>query len=116
MSARSALEPFRGYRHPEFHIVQRRRRWLILSGTVIALSLIGLFWRGLNYSIDFTGGTLIQYQLQADASVEDIRDVLSTEPYGRAEAEVQIVGEDRVAIRTTALTDLTATQRAALFD
>jgi len=116
MSVRSALETFRGYRHPEFHIIQRRRRWAILSGTAIALSLIGLIWLGLNYSIDFTGGTLLQYQLQTDAGVEDIRDVLAAAPYGRAEAEVQIVGKDRVAIRTTALTDLTASERAALFD
>jgi preprotein translocase subunit SecF len=89
---------------------------MILSGTVIALSLIGLFFRGLNYSIDFTGGTLIQYQLQTDASVEEIRDVLAADPYGRGGAEVQILGEDRVAIRTTALTDLTAAERTALFD
>src|SRR3990172_6210095 len=116
ISARSALETFRGYRHPEFHIVQRRRRWLILSGIAIALSLIGLFWRGLNYSIDFTGGERRQYQLQSDASVEDIRGILAADPYGRSEAEVQIVGADRVSIRTTALTDLTPTQRAALID
>ena len=116
MSLRSAFEVFRGYRHPEFHIIQRRRRWAILSGTAIVLSLIGLIWLGLNYSIDFTGGTLIQYQLQTDASVEDVRDVMAAEPYGRSEAEVQIVGGDRVSIRTTALTDLSATERTALFD
>ena len=49
------LDTFRGYRHPKFHIVQRRR-WAIVSGVVIAVCLLGLFWRGLNYSIDFTGG------------------------------------------------------------
>jgi len=116
VSLRRALDTFRGYRHPEFHIVQRRRRWMILSGTVIALSLVGLVFRGLNYSIDFTGGTLIQYQLEADVSVEDIRDVLAAEPYAREGAEVQILGEDRVAIRTTALTDMSAEERTALFD
>ena len=29
------------------------RRWFILSGSVIAVCLLGLLWRGLNYSIDF---------------------------------------------------------------
>jgi preprotein translocase subunit SecF len=113
---RRILETFRGYRHPEFHIIQRRRRWAILSGTLIALSLLGLFVRGLNYSIDFTGGTLIEYRLQTDVSVEDIRTILASDPYDRRGAEVQVVGEDRVAIRTTALTDLTPEQRAALID
>jgi preprotein translocase subunit SecF len=116
MNLRGAVATFRGYRHPDFRIIQRRRRWMILSGTVIALSVIGLIFRGLNYSIDFTGGTLIQYQLQTDASVEEIRDVLAADAYGRGGAEVQILGEDRVAIRTTALTDLTAAERTALFD
>ena len=116
MSARSALETFRGYRHPEFHIIQRRRRWAILSGIAIALSLIGLFWRGLNYSIDFTGGTQIQYENRTGATVEEIRDVLAREPYDRAEAEVQIVGGNRMQIRTTALTDLSTQERTDLID
>ena len=113
---RRAFDTFRGYRHPEFHIIQRRRRWLILSGTAIAVSLIGLFVLRLNYSIDFTGGTLIQYTIETEVSVEEIRDVLAAEPYGREAAEVQIVGEDRVSIRTSALTDLTPQERAGLFD
>jgi preprotein translocase subunit SecF len=113
---RRALDTFRGYRHPEFRIVQRRRWWALLSGSLIVLSLLGLFVRGLNYSIDFTGGTLLQYQLRTDVGVEGIRDVLAADPYGRSGAEVQIVGGDSVSIRTTALTDLSAEERAALLD
>ncbi|HJS26333.1 MAG TPA: protein translocase subunit SecF [Actinomycetota bacterium] len=116
MSLRRALDTFRGYRHPEFRIVQQRRRWAIVSGVVIAVSLLGLLWRGLNYSIDFTGGTLIEYELGTDASVEEIRELLGAEPYARESAEVQIAGGDRVAIRTTALTDLSAEERTQLFD
>jgi preprotein translocase subunit SecF len=116
MSVRRALDTFRGYRHPEFHIVQQRRRWAIVSGVVIAICLLGLFWRGLNYSIDFTGGTLIEYRLATGASVEDIRALLQSEPYARESAEIQIAGTDRVSIRTTALTDLSAEERTRLFD
>jgi preprotein translocase subunit SecF len=116
MSLRRAFDTFRGYRHPEFHIIQQRRRWAIVSGVVIAISLLGLFWRGLNYSIDFTGGTLIEYQLASDASVDEIRELLESDPYARESAEVQIAGTDRVSIRTTALTDLSAEERTQLFD
>jgi preprotein translocase SecF subunit len=83
---------------------------------VIAISLLGLFWRGLNYSIDFTGGTLIEYRLATDASVEEIRTLLESEPYARESAEVQLAGTDRVSIRTTALTDLSAEERTQLFE
>ena len=116
MSARTALEVFRGYRHPEFHIVQRRRRWFLLSGFVILLSIGGLWLRGLNYSIDFTGGTLLQYEDTTGVTVEEVRSLIAEPPYSRGAAEVQIVNGNQIQIRTTALTDLSVTERAQLVD
>ena len=101
MSFRRAFDTFRGYRHPEFHIIQRRRRWFILSGSAILISIIALVFLGLNYSIDFTGGTLIEYRLSNDVTVEQVRDLLAQDPYARATAEVQVVGGDQVSIRTS---------------
>ena len=116
MSVRRAFDTFRGYRHPEFNIIQRRRRWFVLSGSAILVSIIALVFLGLNYSIDFTGGTLIEYQVSNDVSVEQVRDLLGQDPYAREGAEVQIVGGDQVSIRTSALTDLTAGERTQLFE
>ncbi len=113
---RTTFEVFRGYRHPQFRIVQQRRRWAILSGVVIALSLFGLFYRNLNYSIDFTGGTLLQYENSNGVSVEEVRELLSKEPYAREAAEVQIVDGTQLQIRTTSLTDLSTEERAQLID
>ncbi len=36
---------------------------------------------GLNYSIDFTGGTLIEYRISSDVTVEQVRDLLGQDPY-----------------------------------
>ena len=116
MSVRRAFDTFRGYRHPEFNIIQRRRRWFVLSGSAILVSIIALVFLGLNYSIDFTGGTLIEYRLSNDVTVEQVRDLLGQDPYAREGAEVQIVGGDQVSIRTSALTDLTAGERTQLFE
>ena len=116
MSLRRAFDTFRGYRHPEFNIIQRRRRWFVLSGSAILVSIIALVFLGLNYSIDFTGGTLIEYRLSNDVTVEQVRDLLGQDPYARESAEVQIVGGDQVSIRTSALTDLTAGERTQLFE
>ena len=75
----------------------------MFSGTLIVLSLIGLFWRGLNYSIDFEGGAQIAYPLQVqDVTVADIVDTMAQ--FGRPDAEVQIVNGDQVSIRTASLT------------
>ena len=37
--------------------VGRRRLWAILSGAVIAVGLVSLVAQGLNFGIDFEGGT-----------------------------------------------------------
>lgn len=113
MNLRHALDAFRGYVTPRFRIIEHRRWWAALSGTVIALSLGGLLVRGLNFSIDFTGGSLLQYPDRTGIQAEDVRSVLAG--YGRADAEIQIVGGDQIQIRTSALTDdLSADQRTQL--
>jgi preprotein translocase subunit SecF len=116
VSVRSAFDTFRGYRAPHFDIIGHKRRWFAVSGAIIVLSLAGLFFRGLNFSIDFTGGTLLQYPDPNGVTPEQVREVLAQSPYDRADAEIQIVGGDQISIRTTALTDLTADERASLFD
>jgi preprotein translocase subunit SecF len=117
MSFRSTMDTFRGYRVPRFHIIEHRRWWAILSGTLVILSLLGLFVRDLNLSIDFSGGTLLVYPNESGATVEDVRDVLGADPYNREDAEIQIVGGNQVSIRTTALTDdLDANERAQLVE
>lgn len=117
MSFRAVMDTFRGYRVPRFRIIEHRRWWAILSGTLLVLSLLGLFVRNLNLSIDFTGGSLIVYPNETGVSVEDVRDVLAGDPYNREDAEIQIVGGNQVSVRTTALTDdLTAAERAQLVE
>jgi preprotein translocase subunit SecF len=85
-----------------------------LSVAVIVLALAVLFLRGINYSIDFTVGSLIQYPNPAGASVEDVRALLAEPPYDRGDAEIQEVGGNQIVIRTTALTDLSPIERAQL--
>ena len=51
-----AVETYRGHTIPHFRFVERRNTWFAFSGALIALSLIGFFASGLNYSIDFEGG------------------------------------------------------------
>ncbi|MFM7718528.1 MAG: protein translocase subunit SecF [Actinomycetota bacterium] len=114
MNLQRAVSTFRGHTVPHFRIVQLRRRWAILSGTIIVLSLAGFLVRGINYSIDFTGGSQLLYANPAGATVEQVRGVLSAAPYDRGDAEVQVVGGNQLSIRTSALTDLSADDRTAL--
>jgi len=117
VSFRSAMDTFRGYRVPRFRIIEHKKWWFLLSGTLIGLSLVGLLVRGLNFSIDFTGGTQLLYPNANGVTTEEVRSILAQDPYNRADAEIQIVGGDQISIRTTALTEgLSLEERTSLVD
>jgi preprotein translocase subunit SecF len=107
MNVRQAVSTFRGHRAPHLTIIPRRNWWFALSGFFILLSLVGLFVRGLNFSIDFNGGALLRYPDRNGASADQVRSVLAK--YGRSDAEVQVVagqGGPQISVRTRSLNDL----------
>lgn len=103
MNLREAVSHYRGHTIPHLRVVEQRNRWFLLSGIVIALSLGGLLFRGLNLSIDFEGGAQLQYADRSGVSVADVTDVLVAN--GHADSEVQIVNGDTISIRTSTLTN-----------
>ena len=65
----------------------------ILSSILVLVSLIFIFFKGLNYGIDFKGGTLIEIRLEnKDLRVLDIRDSLKKLNLG--DINVKNFGED----------------------
>jgi preprotein translocase subunit SecF len=113
---REAVATFRGHQVPHFRIIQNRKWWFLLSGTVIVLSILGLTVRGLNLSIDFKGGSQITFEDRKGASVARIQSLLAGKPYNLGDSEVQSVGGNQISIRTRSLTVLTADQRTQLID
>jgi preprotein translocase subunit SecF len=59
---------YRGQTHYDF--INRWRYWFALSGTIIAVGMVALGVRGLNFSIDFKGGTV--WEVPATASVKTV--------------------------------------------
>ena len=55
--------------HGETHVdfVGRRRLWFALSGALLVISALALGLRGLNLSVDFIGGSLIESDNPAGA-------------------------------------------------
>ncbi|MBF0143397.1 MAG: protein translocase subunit SecF [Magnetococcales bacterium] len=69
------MEFFRRKTHIDF--VGIRYYAFALSGAMILASLVSLFWQGLNYGIDFSGGTLVQLRFDSPAPVKEIRGALA---------------------------------------
>jgi len=72
-------------------IVKNNFRWLGISILIVILSLLAVWKFGLQFGVDFTGGTVLEYKLEGDISTEQLKlDIEKTEG-----AEVsRIVGSD----------------------
>jgi preprotein translocase subunit SecF len=80
-----------------FNFVGRWKVWFLASALVIGAGLISLLTQGLNYGIDFKGGT--SWEVKAPGvSVAEARDKLR--PFGLGDAKIQIAGGDVVRVQS----------------
>jgi len=73
----------------------------LISAVLIIISLASIFIRGLNYGIDFTGGTEIQVAFSEPVQTDEVRSAI--EPLGLSNAIIQSIGsqgDNEFLIRT----------------
>lgn len=51
-----------------FDFIRHRRRWYVVSGVLLLLAVLGFAARGLNLSVDFTGGNVLQVAVPATST------------------------------------------------
>lgn len=68
----------------------KRRFAVIFSAVLIAISIASLIIQGLNFGVDFTGGTLVEVGYDKAVQIESIRNKLAVSEFG--EATVQYFG------------------------
>jgi len=67
------------FKETNIQFVKYTKMAIAVSTICILIGIISmLFFRGLNYGIDFTGGTLIQVQFNRDITTAEIRNALAT--------------------------------------
>ena len=92
-----------------FDFMGKRRLAIILSSVLILASIASLVVRGLNFGIDFTGGTLIEVGYPEAADLGGLREVLGDEGYG--DVQMQHFGTSRdVLIRVAPRADRASAQ------
>ena len=86
-----------------FNFIGARKKAFIISALLILAGIVALFVRGgLNYGIDFSGGTLIQLHFEHEISTAQIRSALVE--IGLSEAHIQRFGTaNDFLIRTATL-------------
>ena len=82
--------------------VGKQKIWFSISGVLIVLSLIGLFGRGLNLSLEFKGGS--EFTVSNAQTTNDVigrNAVQGVDP--TADAQVTKVGSNSVRVQTSKL-------------
>jgi preprotein translocase subunit SecF len=73
-----------------FDFVGRQRLWYMISGLILVLCLAGLFTRGLNFTVDFKGGSVFKFPV-GHSSMTQVQSAVSSSP-ASSNAIVQQVG------------------------
>ena len=88
-------------------IVEKKKIWFSISLTVILLGLVLLFTRGLNFGIDFKGGTKLQIELGEKLDTAALDEIIKKYD---SSASCKIVNNTQYEIKSTALDETTTSE------
>jgi len=84
-----------------FNFVAMMKMAVTVSVVYILIGIASMFWHGgLNFGIDFAGGTLIQIRFERETSVDKLRQVFK--PIGMENSIIQQFGPNEMVVRTAA--------------
>lgn len=87
------------FKKTNIDFIGKRYIWYGISGAIILAGMISLAVKGLDFGIDFLGGTELVVQFQNPVVISDVRTALSAAALG--ESEIKYFGNERdVLIRT----------------
>jgi SecD/SecF fusion protein len=84
-------------------LMSRRALWLGVSGVLLVVAVTGIFWKGLNLGVEFTGGRVLEYSTTAPLTADQAREVVGE--VGYPEATVQETDEGAISIRVGQISD-----------
>jgi preprotein translocase SecF subunit len=86
--------------HPEYKFIEHRSKAFLVSIILIAVGIVSLVMHGgPNYSIDFTGGTLLEFRFEDAIDLNRVRQ--GAAEAGLESAEIQRFGDAREIILRT---------------
>jgi preprotein translocase subunit SecF len=86
-----------------FKIIENTKIWFTLSLLIIAIGMGFWIVKGLNYGIDFAGGTVLQVDLKHPVKTEEIMQIREIASKYANDAQVSTVDNTGVVIRSSVL-------------
>jgi preprotein translocase subunit SecF len=101
--------------------VGRTRLWYAISGIIIVTAVLGLYFKGLNFGLEFRGGAQFTVTLPADQATQDNADKLRDDVAGTGIRSAQQVvvttaGKNNIIIETEPLTPAESNQIEATIE
>ncbi len=84
-------------------LMVRRALWLGISGVLLVVALTGVFYKGLNLGVEFTGGRVLEYSTSTPLTADQAREVVAD--VGYPEATVQETDQGAISVRVGQITD-----------
>ena len=84
-----------------YNFMGKRLPFLALSLILFLASIGILFTKGLNFGIDFAGGTLVQIKYDKTAPIDNIRDILKQKPQFANASITEFGSDEEIVIRIT---------------
>jgi preprotein translocase subunit SecF len=89
----------RFFKKTNFKFMEKRSALYFVSAVVIAAGLVSIFIKGVDFGIDFLGGTELIVEFRSEVAIGDVRSAMDR--IGLGEAEIKTFGSDRdILIRT----------------
>ena len=88
------------FRNLNINFIDTRKIGYIISGTMIVVALCGLFFQGLNYGVDFSGGRNYVVRFDQSVETEDVRELLEDAFDGAGVQVISIGTDNQVRIST----------------
>ncbi|HSG28353.1 MAG TPA: hypothetical protein VLA34_07715, partial [Candidatus Krumholzibacterium sp.] len=86
-------------RETNIDFMSKRKQMYVVSAVVILVGLASLFTKGIDYGIDFLGGTELVVEFNGEPDIGRIREMMNNSGYPGSEIKTFGVA-DRVLIRT----------------
>jgi preprotein translocase subunit SecF len=93
--------------HKSYDFVHRRALWYAITGSIVLLAFAALLIRGLNFGIEFTGGTEFRVPTtdgSSQALAEDVREAVVDSEVPGTEAAVVTTAGDAILVQVEELT------------
>lgn len=97
----------------KFNIIGKRKFFFIFSSILMIICIGSLLINGLNYGIDFKGGTIIQIELHKSFETDEIRGI--TDTFDES-ADITYAGEEQTQLIINTQESLNEEQIDSLFD